>query len=237
MENNGRAVGPRRGRTTQPLSAARSAILERLRDQPEPLTLVSLVSATGLHENTVREHLTALVRRGLVHRHLAEPTGRGRPAWRYELSDDEPPASEYAGLAVALARVIARESDDPGRAATTAGEEWGRELAHDRGSTTHSPDTAHHQVLRLLDDLGFAPVPSRERPTEVRLTRCPLLEAAHRNPDVVCGVHLGIVRGVLIEHGADPTGSALVPFAEPGACLLLLPPTADELVRQPGPPE
>jgi hypothetical protein len=36
-------------------------------------------------------------------------------------------------------------------------------------------------------------------------------------------VHLGIVRGALTEYGADPAGSALVPFAEPGACRLVLP--------------
>jgi predicted ArsR family transcriptional regulator len=57
----------------------------------------------------------------------------------------------------------------------------------------------------------------------VRLTRCPLLEAAHRTPEVVCGVHVGIVRGALVERGASPAGTALTPFAEPGACRLVLP--------------
>ena len=61
-------------------------------------------------------------------------------------------------------------------------------------------------------------------PSSVRLTRCPLLEAARSNPLIVCNVHLGLLRGVLVEYGADPTGSALVPFAEPGACLLVVPP-------------
>jgi hypothetical protein len=40
-------------------------------------------------------------------------------------------------------------------------------------------------------------------------------------------VHLGLVRGALEEYGADPTGSDLVPFAEPGACLLVVPPLDD----------
>lgn len=75
----------------------------------------------------------------------------------------------------------------------------------------------------MLDDLGFTPEVVPERPAEIRLTRCPLLEAAHRHPEVVCAVHLGIVRGALTEYGADPAGSALVPFAEPGACRLVLP--------------
>ena len=56
----------------------------------------------------------------------------------------------------------------------------------------------------------------------VRLTRCPLLEAAHKYPDVVCGVHLGLAQGALEEYGAASDGTDLVPFAEPGACRLRL---------------
>lgn len=233
MENNQgwrRGYGPHAGAPAAPLSTARTAIVDLLRDQPEPLTLSSLVAATGLHENTLREHLAALVRRGLVRRHRAEPVGRGRPAWLYELTDEEPARSEYAGLASALAATIARTHDNPGRAAAAAGEEWGRDLVRDRGAATLSPSAARDQVLRLLNDLNFAPEPAPERPEEVRLTRCPLLEAAHRHPEVVCAVHLGIVRGALAEYGADPTGSELVPFAEPGACRLVFPPL-DEAAR------
>ncbi len=227
MENNrglSRGYGPRAEATARPLSVARAALLDRLRDQPEPLTLASLVTATGLHENTVREHLTALVRRGLVRRTSAAPTGRGRPAWRYELTDPGPAGSEYAGLATALASAIARTSDDPDAAAAAAGEGWGRDLARDRGAAPLSPAIARDRVLRLLGDLGFAPEAVPESPAEFRVTRCPLLEAAHRNPDIVCAVHLGIVRGALTEYGADPAGSALAPFAEPGACRLVVPP-------------
>lgn len=190
--------------------------------------MASLVTATGLHENTLREHLTALVRRGLVRRRRAEPVGRGRPAWLYELPDEEPAGSEYAGLAAALAGAIARTSDDPGRAAAAAGEEWGRELVRDRGAAHLSPSAARDQVIRLLDDLGFTPEVAPERPADVRLTRCPLLEAAHRHPEIVCAVHLGIVRGALTEYGASPAGSALVPFAEPGACRLVVPPLDED---------
>ena len=60
------------------------------------------------------------------------------------------------------------------------------------------------------------------RSSVVRLTRCPLLEAAHKYPDVVCGVHLGLAEGALEEYGADPEGTELLPFAEPGACRLHL---------------
>jgi predicted ArsR family transcriptional regulator len=196
-------------------------VLELLSGQPEPLSQAAIVDATGLHANTIREHLEGLRRRGLVRRLRAEPSGRGRPAWLYEATDDDATGSEYAGLASVLAATIARTSDEPERAAATAGEEWGHELAHDRGALPVRAETARRHVIHLLDELGFEP---EEAGGHVRLTRCPLLEAAHRYPEVVCAVHLGIVRGALEEYGADPAGSELTPFAEPGACRLVVPP-------------
>ena len=131
---------------------------------------------------------------------------------------------ELAGLAAALAGAITRTSATPGEHATLAGEEWGRELARNRGAAPSSPDAARDHVVALLGDLGFQPERETSDPAVVRLTRCPLLEAAHRHPEVVCGVHLGIVRGALEEYGAKPAGSDLVPFSEPGACRLVVPP-------------
>ncbi len=186
--------------------------------------MAALVRATGLHANTLREHLEALERHGLIRRHRAEPSGRGRPAWLYEATgvEEEPARSEYAGLAATLAAAIHRSSPDPREDAVVAGTEWGHDLARDRGGPpVAGEDAGRRRVLDLLDDLGFAP-DADSSATVVRLTRCPLLEAAHRHPDVVCGVHLGIVRGALEEYGADTSGTDLVPFAEPGACRLLL---------------
>ncbi len=188
---------------------------------------------TGLHTNTVREHLDALVRAGLARRRRAEPSGRGRPAWLYDATTEES-ASEYAGLAAALAASIARTSRAPGQDAAAAGEAWGHELARDRAA--EAGDTAvgaGRAVLALLDDLGFEPREDPGTPSRVRLTRCPLLAAAHRHPEVVCGVHLGLVRGALQEHGADPAGTELVPFAEPGACLLVVPALDEALGEAP----
>ncbi len=60
----------------------------------------------------------------------------------------------------------------------------------------------------------------------VRLTRCPLLDAARQYPDVVCSVHAGIIRGALHTWGDEATVTRLVPFAEPGACLVHLDPAS-----------
>ncbi len=204
------------------MSASRAALLDLLAVQPEPTTLAALVAATGLHANTVREHLEALERDGLVTRRQAPPSGRGRPAWLYQAMAPDTGSSEYAGLAAALAATLKRTSADPTADAVAAGVDWGHDLAADHGRPDRpTAAAARREVVALLDDIGFGPEPNDPN-TVVRLTRCPLLEAAHKYPDIVCGVHLGLVRGALEEYGADPEGTDLRPFAEPGACRLRL---------------
>ena len=218
--------GPRPSRRARPLTAKRAAILDLLIDQPEPTTLAALVEVSGLHPNTVREHLEGLVEDGRVRKQRAEPDGRGRPAWLY-VATEETALNDYAGLAATLAASLARSSDRPVEAARAAGEEWGHDLVRSRGVAGDcSPERARNNVVDMLDELGFAPQRSPQAPAELRLTRCPLLEAAHRHPDVVCGVHLGVVRGALDQYGVDPDGTELTPFAEPGACLLVIPPVS-----------
>lgn len=221
-------MGPRPAawpRHRRALSRSRAALLEMLSDQPEPVSQAALATASGLHANTVREHLEALTRDGLVSRQRAEPAGRGRPAWMYQATGG-PGGSEYARLATALASVIHRTSASPREDGRRAGAQWGHELAEGRDDSDPHGGTggtgARRRVIELLGDLGFAPEPDDRRRT-VRLTRCPLLEAAHKYPDVVCAVHLGIVEGAMREYGADPTGADLLPFAESGACRLRLP--------------
>jgi len=216
------------------LSAAQATILDALIDQPEPCTVAALSAQIGQHPNTIREHLDRLSSGGLVIRTQAVAQGRGRPAWLYSAvravgSDRE--AREYAALASALAAQVGRISAQPGADAIEAGRMWGRELVRESQlsqgqisgpALSPSAVAARRTVVTLLDELGFAPS-ADARVSVVRLRRCPLLEAAHRNPEVVCSVHLGLVRGALDELGADPGRTeaiALQPFSEPGACRL-----------------
>lgn len=204
------------------MSPSRALVWETLLQSAAPETLAGLVTSTGLHANTLRDHLDALVADGLVRRRREEPKGRGRPAWLYEATNVEPASgrTEYAGLAATLAAAIHRTSPNPREEAVAAGTEWGRELARDSGPpATHTRSAARRKVVEMLGEIGFAPV-TDARATVAHLTRCPLLDAAHRYPDVVCGVHLGIVRGALEEYDADPSRTDLLPFSEPGACRL-----------------
>lgn len=222
-----RRLGPRASQRAgrRQLSATRLALLEMLEEGPVPVTLAGLVRRSGLHENTVRGHLEALAADGLVVRRRAEPAGRGRPAWLWasaRTGESADHAGLLAGLAAALATTVQRTSPDPHASAVRAGREWGRDRASARPLAPGGDgDAARRRVVDLLDEAGFAPRADRSAGW-VRLTRCPLLATARRHPDIVCGVHLGLVQGALAEYGADAAAAELVPFAEPGACLLRL---------------
>ena len=233
---------PRASRRRAHLSTARARILDVLIDQPEPCTVSALSALTRQHPNTIREHLDGLVVQRLAVRESSPAHGRGRPAWLYsavpEVGSDAG-AREYAGLASTLAAQIARSSGQPRADSIQAGRMWGRDLVRrsraalrtdgvgpPNAAAAHSAVAVRREVVALLEELGFAPS-SDARVSVVKLRRCPMLEAAHNYPDVVCGVHLGVVRGALAELGADAdhtNRTELQPFSEPGACRLdLLP--------------
>lgn len=206
------------------LSRARRSVLDLLDGQDGPTTLARLVELSGLHENTLRGHLDGLAAEGLVVRERAAPQGRGRPAWLWRARARG--SSEYAGLAATLAHTLRRTSRRPEADALEAGREWGRQLASDGANaatgTARTPSPAA-RVVALLDNLGFAPEhSSRRHGSPVRLTRCPLLEAAREEPTIVCNVHLGLVEGALEQYGEPDPDARLIPFAQDGACLLHL---------------
>src|SRR5699024_10239869 len=151
------SLGPHRAERSTDLSPARAFVLAQLADQSEPVTISTLVDSTGLHSNTLREHLDALVEAGVAVRERAHAKGRGRPAWLYAALDD--PSStqspEYAGLAASLAGHIQRTSKSPREDAVAAGAAWGRVLAQDRSQPTSNAG-ARREVVELLDELGFA---------------------------------------------------------------------------------
>lgn len=211
MKNSSGRIGPRTA-AEHPLPAGQAKLLTVLDAQSGPVTLAELAEASGLHPNTLRSHLEPLLASGAVVRTREPVSGRGRPAHRYAASGARPgPAVEVTGLAIALADAITHVSADPAAEARRAGRGWGRRLAEEPGDR---PDVTH-----VLDRMGFGPEPDHGDPSVIRLTRCPLLAAARAAPEVVCGVHRGLVEGLLHRTGEE-TGVELAPFAEIGACFL-----------------
>lgn len=202
------------------LSGPCRRVLECLIEQDGLSPIGPLADGVGSHPNTVREHLAVLLEAGLVTRERATPSGRGRPPWHYRatalaLTHD----TSYEGLAVALADQLKRMSADPHSAAIEAGEHWSSEIVDPNLPPSPDGDGVRRRVLSMLDELGFDPdpVPVAGR---MRLRACPMIGAAEREPDVVCSVHLGLVRGIVKNAGGDPDSTELLPFFDPDACHL-----------------
>ncbi|SNU02544.1 Predicted transcriptional regulator, ArsR family [Ruaniaceae bacterium KH17] len=173
-------------------------------------TTAEIVTATGLHENTVRGHLGTLLADGRLARSRENPSGRGRPAWRWiavGLSDP------YVELSLALIDAMSPPDDDPVAAARAAGLRWGERLVAD----DENADAWEH-VLTVMTTQGFAPeVVAHEPERTALLWRCPLLAAARGNESVVCTIHEGMVEGVAQQW--EPGARAeLEPFSQPHAC-------------------
>ncbi|HVA85158.1 MAG TPA: helix-turn-helix domain-containing protein [Candidatus Saccharimonadales bacterium] len=200
-------------------SITRSRLLAVLRQSRRPMGVRELADAVDLHANTVREHLDQLVEVGLAAREIAPPTGRGRPKLRYaaapEAVDEDPQA--YRTLARVLADELARLPDAAG-ASVDAGEHWGESIV--TGTPPAADATgAVRRIVELLDDAGFAPETPTRPGEPIRLRHCPFGILARDRPDVVCGVHLGLMRGALRELGAPLDAVRLEPFVAPDLCI------------------
>ncbi|NBE83394.1 helix-turn-helix domain-containing protein [Micromonospora sp. NEAU-HG-1] len=217
----GETIDPQRHRALGTVS--RASILEMVRAAGTGMTIAEVGERTGLHLSTARAHLDRLVDAGLLVKARASGGQPGRPAWRYRAAIAEAPApAPYRALAAALLDHLSRRGHGDVRAeATRAGHGWGRHLAAAATATGGDPvDT----LLDVLRGLGFSPRPheTADGTTEIHLHTCPFLELVNRNPDAICALHVGVVRGTLEHAGAPPAGAVLEPFGAPDACVVRL---------------
>jgi len=179
-----------------------------------------LADAVGLHPNSVREQLARLAEAGLVATEAASPSGRGRPRLHYVARPEEDEQEPYRALARVLAEELERMADPATRAAE-AGERWGRALIRPAGIVTDE-DAAVGRLVGLLADAGFEPEGPDLPGGPIRLRRCPFEPLARDHRGVVCGVHLGLMRGALREMGAPLDAVTVEPFVQPDLCLARL---------------
>ena len=145
-------------------SPRRRAVLDVLRAAPAPLGVTETAERLGVHPNTVRFHLDALVAEDLVERRAEASTGPGRPRTVYTVRPgmDRGGARGYLLLArMLLSRGPAAEPAEAREQARETGREWGRFLV-DPLPPFERP-TAQRSVTRLLAllaDLGFEPEPA-----------------------------------------------------------------------------
>lgn len=209
------------------LSPERQIVLKALRAATSPLRVRDLVQEFGLHENTIREHLEGLVASEHAERVTLISPGRGRPSYGYRSRTDfvaeiEPQVREYASLALVLAKQLAAIGGNAKQAAISAGEEWAHEFLNSAQAPSKSKVAVRQRVYEILHSLGYSPAASSKR-SPIRLQSCPLLAAARLEPEIICSVHLGLIRGLISQSGENPDAVELIQFAEPGSCRLTLP--------------
>ena len=207
------------------VSKPRPRLLELLRNSDNPLDVYELAAATGLHISTVRFHLAVLARDNRITLRTTPRATPGRPRTVYDVAEDDAPPDRYRSLAGALAAGMAGTSRTRRRRAEEAGRQWSTTLLAET-SRTVPPDAAARQITHLLAGLQFDPELTQEVPAarerEIRLRACPYRDVALEHPDVVCSVHLGLLKGILDQLGAPFASARIVPFVEPQLCLAYL---------------
>ncbi|WP_298885863.1 helix-turn-helix domain-containing protein [uncultured Serinicoccus sp.] len=238
-----------RGHDSLMVSAVRRSIVEQLRALPPlavpgrptrdtGLTAAELGQELGLHSSTVRFHLDQLVDGGLVETHVVRSGGAGRPAKRYVASAVEQvgpePAIEgpYQVLATVLASAL-----DPAKGESPTPEEagalWVRQrLGADGAEPLAEPARTTGEwvgkvgaVVDLLQEWGYTPdleMSGRQGDVRITLRDCPFLDLAREIPEVVCGVHRGLLKGALEVAGEAKAGVSLRPFVASATCHAVL---------------
>ncbi|KRE42321.1 helix-turn-helix transcriptional regulator [Knoellia sp. Soil729] len=203
-----------------PLRARRAAVLAQLQAAGTPVPVVEVAQATGLHVNTARFHLDALVADRLAERRVEKAEVRGRPRVLYSAHVEDAGPRSYRLMADMLLDVVTA-LDPQGSAAGATGRAWGSRLACEVG-----PQGAQEPLARLdtvLDGVGFAQTRQEgPRGAEMHIHHCPFIELARQRPDVVCTLHLGLLRGAAEQLDTPVEVTDLHPFARPGVCVATL---------------
>ena len=204
------------------MSGRRDRILRLLRTSSEPRSIASMADELGVHPNTVRFHLDALLRAGRVEQVFSETAGPGRPPVLFRASRRMDPTgpTNYRLLASILSTYFAAHSDDPSSAAAELGRSWGPSLVEHRPRRALSKTQSVTELTDVLAELGFKPEPpTGPRVKEIRLRHCPFNDLVQTQGDMICALHLGLMQGVLVAMRGPVTVDHLDPYVEPDLCV------------------
>jgi predicted ArsR family transcriptional regulator len=208
---------------TPRLGPSRARVLALLQDAGQPLAAHEVGDRLGTHPNSVRFHLDALADAGLVVRGLEARATPGRPRVTYAVADTAPRVTRrrYRLLAGMLANVLADQVPHPAAVAERSGREWSRSLdLPERHPGQDAVQDALDVLVGSLDDVGFESRAVEDADAlRIEVSHCPFLEVAEEHDDVVCAMHLGLMRGVLERREAPLGVRDLEPLVRPGLCL------------------
>jgi predicted ArsR family transcriptional regulator len=183
--------------------------------------------ALDLSRSVVAFHLDKLVEAGLLDVRYERTSGRtgpgaGRPSKLYgrsgrEISISLPPRRyDLAGSVLADAVIRADAEKIPVREALAAvARQAGRHAADEVPGASRARDT----VIDVLRRHGYEP---RKRGRDIALLNCPFHALAEQHRDLVCGMNLELLTGVLERVTGSKLTARLAP--EPGFCCVRLTP-------------
>ena len=188
---------------------------------PEPVGRDEAAAAAGVGRPLAAYHLDKLVESGLLtvtYQRLGGRSGpgAGRPAKLYAKSDREfavsVPPRDYELAALILVQAMAADQGGTSRAALgDAARRLGSELAEPGQASDAS------ELAGVLSAHGYAPAPhSAASGTVIRLRNCPFHHLAQRHRDLVCGMNLSLIGGLVDGLGLPDWQPVLDP--QPGHC-------------------
>jgi predicted ArsR family transcriptional regulator len=186
----------------------RYAIYLELARSPIPLTTAEIADMLDLHVNTVRPHLERMRDVGLLEVDTEGRGGVGRPQHRYSLSAQAPSLGLEPTSFPTLARMLLAAAAEAGLDRSEmvgAGREQGRADAR------RWPDGAEPLEALIVEQarLGFDPeVADDRRSATMAFAHCPFQSLAEIHPDLVCGLHCGMVEGFVDELDRRPARRA-----------------------------
>lgn len=210
----------------------RRALYRYVVAQPAPVGREQAATATSVARHVAKFHLDRLEADGLLETEYSRPPqrrgpGAGRPAKRYRRSTREVSVSlperryEIAGRVMAQAIATATETGAPlaealHDAATVEGRDLG-ELAWGRLGADLSRSAGGHAVSDLLGEYGYEP---HTEDSVITLANCPFHQLAHDHRNLVCGMNLDLIRGLLSACDRSDLRAWLDPA--PGRCCVTL---------------
>jgi predicted ArsR family transcriptional regulator len=219
----------------------RRRLYEVVADSADPVSRDRAARAAGVSRALAAFHLEKLVDAGLVESSFKRLSGRtgpgaGRPSKLYVRSalrvDVSLPERRYEWAAHMLARALADVRSDESvaalaRSARAHGESVGREQAaqdsreHERNASPEhaAPDVpALDQAKRALESCGFEPAEGAAG--ELLLRNCPFDRLRDGCRELVCGMNLSLIEGVITGLAAEGVTASLEPGPE-RCCVVL----------------
>ena len=199
----------------------RRRLYEVVRERTEPVGRDEAATAAGVGRALAVYHLDKLVEAGLLTASYQRPPGRtgpgaGRPAKVYARSDREfavtVPPREYELAARLLVEVVESDPSGQSRAALV---EAARRLGAELGGQLRPGGTSLDEALA-----GHGFEPRRGDDGVIRLRNCPFRQLAEQHRDVVCGMNLGLIEGILAGLEVDGLRPSLDP--RPGQCCVAI---------------